>query len=106
MKYTEFPSNERRPRPDFPAPTCLVYLSARSGQRGCCVVNFAFAVDLLLVSGPVASGQEGVIDTRNRLGVLRTITLDGNPLDTSNPFFQSLGTNGRSCFSYHVASSA
>jgi cytochrome c peroxidase len=38
--------------------------------------------------------------------VLRTITLDGNPLDQSNPFFQSLGTNGRSCSSCHVASSA
>jgi cytochrome c peroxidase len=29
--------------------------------------------------------------------------LDGNPPDLSNPFFQSLGTNGRSCSSCHVA---
>ncbi len=38
--------------------------------------------------------------------MLRTIAVDGNPLDFSNPFFQSLGTNGRSCSSCHVASSA
>ena len=47
-----------------------------------------------------------MLDTRNPSGVLRTITIDGNPLDLSNPFFQSLGTNGRSCVSCHVASSA
>lgn len=64
------------------------------------------AVAISLASGPVASGQDGVIDTRNPSGVLRTITLDGNPFDTTNPFFQSLGTNGRSCSSCHVASSA
>jgi cytochrome c peroxidase len=49
-------------------------------------------------------GQENRLDTRDPSGVLRTITLDGNPLDTSNPFFQSLGTNGRSCVSCHVPS--
>jgi hypothetical protein len=43
-----------------------------------------------------------VLDTPDPSGVLRTITLDGSPLDVSNPFFQSLGTNGRSCVSCHV----
>ena len=38
--------------------------------------------------------------------MLRSISVDGTPLDFSNPFFQSLGTNGRSCVSCHVASSA
>ena len=61
---------------------------------------------LAFASGPAASGQESVIDTRNPFGVLRTITIDQNPLDLSNPFFQSIGTNGRSCVSCHVASSA
>ena len=48
------------------------------------------------------------IDARDPSGVLRTIAIDGSPLDLShsNPFFQSLGTNGRSCSSCHVASSA
>jgi cytochrome c peroxidase len=49
-----------------------------------------------------ANGQNGVLDTPNSSGTLRTITLDGSPLDRSNPFFQSLGTNGRSCVSCHV----
>jgi hypothetical protein len=51
-----------------------------------------------------AVGQENTLDTKDPSGVLRTITLDGNPLDTTNPFFQSLGTNGRSCVSCHVPS--
>jgi len=36
----------------------------------------------------------------NPLGVHRTITT-ADRLDQSNPFFQDLGTNGRSCFSCH-----
>src|SRR5947209_15015389 len=35
-----------------------------------------------------------VLDTLNANGVLRTVTVDGSPLDDRNPFFQSLGTNG------------
>jgi cytochrome c peroxidase len=53
-----------------------------------------------------ASGQSVVLDTPNSSGTLRTITLDGSPLDRSNPFFQSLGTNGRSCVSCHVPETA
>ncbi|HEV3164682.1 MAG TPA: hypothetical protein VGZ22_11690 [Isosphaeraceae bacterium] len=64
------------------------------------------AIALSLATGPLASGQPAVLDTPNPSGVLRTITLDGNPLDLTNPFFQSLGTNGRSCVSCHVPSSA
>ena len=64
----------------------------------------ALTVTLSLAAAPPVSGQEDVIDTRNDSGVLRTITLDGEPLDLSNPFFKSLGTNGRSCASCHVAS--
>jgi hypothetical protein len=50
------------------------------------------------------SSDAGALDTRNPAGQVRTITLDGSALDTSGPFFQSLGTNGRSCASCHVAS--
>jgi hypothetical protein len=35
----------------------------------------------------------------NEAGVQRTISLTG--FDTSNPFFEDLGTNGRTCFSCH-----
>ena len=42
----------------------------------------------------------------NRFGFSRTVTSDGSPLkDPENPFFQSLGANGRSCSSCHVPES-
>jgi hypothetical protein len=68
------------------------------------VAGVALAVALGLACGPPARGQPGVLDTPDPAGVLRTITLDGAPLDLTNPFFQGLGTNGRSCNSCHVAS--
>jgi cytochrome c peroxidase len=36
----------------------------------------------------------------NRNGMLQTVTTNGL-IDTSNPFFQSLGTNGRACVTCH-----
>jgi hypothetical protein len=64
----------------------------------------ALVLVLSLACAPSAIGQVGVLDTRDPVGVLRTITLDGSALDLSNPFFQSLGTNGRSCVLCHVPS--
>jgi hypothetical protein len=66
----------------------------------------ALAFAALMIGAPSARGQQSVLDTPNRAGVLRTITLDGGGLDLSNPFFQSLGTNGRSCVSCHVPATA
>jgi len=43
--------------------------------------------------------------TPNAFGASLTVRADGGPLtDPSSPFFQSLGTNGRSCSSCHLAS--
>jgi cytochrome c peroxidase len=106
MRFTESILNRRRQRPANPSTKPAARPWRRSGQSSRCVGAFALAVALALASGPVASGQESVIDTRDAFGTLRTITIDGRPLDRSNPFFQSLGTNGRSCASCHVASSA
>jgi cytochrome c peroxidase len=39
----------------------------------------------------------------NSSGILGTVSTSG-PIDVSNPFFQSLGTNGRTCNSCHVSS--
>jgi cytochrome c peroxidase len=41
----------------------------------------------------------------NAMGTAATYDVHG-PIDTSNPFFQKLGTNGRSCASCHLPSSA
>jgi hypothetical protein len=69
----------------------------------CLVAGLTLVVAASLAGRP-ASGQDNKLDTPNQSGVLRTITLDGSPLDFSGPFFQSLGTNGRSCVSCHVPS--
>lgn len=88
-------------RPNRPAPGALRWLLSLCAAAG--------------VVGPAsetASGQDRrhaepapvhVLDTKNPDGTLRSITLDGSPLATGgNAFFQSLGTNGRSCVSCHV----
>ena len=111
IQPTKRNSAPARPRARNQQPACPVRQSgARAfrlrGQSGLCVGARTLAVGLWLASGPVATAQQNVIDTPNAFGTLRTITIDGNPLDHTNPFFQSLGTNGRSCSSCHVASSA
>lgn len=63
----------------------------------------ALALVAAAASPSRAHDPQSFVDTRNPAGVLRTITLDGSALDDTNPFFQSLGTNGRSCVSCHVA---
>src|SRR5262249_11543235 len=53
------------------------------------------------VKGREEAPSEALIP--NRFGASRTINASGGPLqDPSNPFFQSLGTNGRSCSTCHV----
>lgn len=46
------------------------------------------------------SGQDLLEPFVNPTGAVQTISTAGR-IDTTNPFFQSLGTNGRSCFSCH-----
>src|SRR5258707_11210642 len=106
MRFTQSLFNRRLQRPASLSAPCGPIPSHCSGESNHVVRACASAVGLLLVFGPVARSQESVIDTRDPFGILRTITIDEKPLDLSNPFFQSLGTNGRSCASCHVASSA
>src|SRR6516225_1645637 len=75
----------------------------RPSLRSRSFVAAALAAAALLASGLPARDQQSTIDSPDPSGVLRTFMLDGNPPDLSNPFFQSLGTNGRSCSSCHVA---
>jgi len=42
----------------------------------------------------------------NSNGAARTVTVNGATIDETNPFFQSLGTNGRACVSCHQPSAA
>lgn len=68
-------------------------------------VTLAAAWSLSIVVA--ASGRIDATETRarglsstNAAGVLRTLTADG-AIDVGNPFFQELGTNGRTCDSCH-----
>jgi cytochrome c peroxidase len=56
-----------------------------------------------LFSGFAASGQSlpNLFPLPNATGLLETYNTGNGPIDLSGPFFQSLGTNGRSCGSCH-----
>ncbi len=51
----------------------------------------------------VLSGQAlpNLFPLPNASGLLETYNIGGRPIDLTGPFFQSLGTNGRSCASCH-----
>src|SRR5436190_3196982 len=57
----------------------------------------------ILFSGFAASGQSlpNLLPLPNASGLVSTYNAGGGPIDLSGPFFQSLGTNGRSCGSCH-----
>jgi len=59
----------------------------------------------IAVAGPATSGSHGhgpsVLYFPNPSGILEVIFTDGRFFDLTNPFFQDLGTNGRTCFSCH-----
>ena len=107
MRFIKSVWNRKGPRPAGPSLTCPARPSLRPGQCGHSFEVYAVALVILLASGPFASGQQSEIDTQESLRACsarsRSMAI---ALDFSNPFFQSLGTNGRSCSSCHVASSA
>src|SRR3989475_10021505 len=51
----------------------------------------------------IANGQSlpDLFPFPNGAGILETRNTGGKPIDLTGPFFQSLGTNGRSCASCH-----
>lgn len=49
------------------------------------------------------SGQRTIINSRDPFGLLRSVIQSNQPLDARNPFFKSVGTNGRSCATCHIA---
>ena len=52
-------------------------------------------------SSAVAQSLPNLFPLRNASGFLETYNDGGGPIDLTGPFFQSLGTNGRSCASCH-----
>jgi hypothetical protein len=69
----------------------------------------AAAVAVLLVTAaPVDAGGETKhqLLTPDPMGTLGTVSTAGEIIDRDNPFFQSLGTNGRACVTCHVPNAA
>ena len=63
-------------------------------------VMIAGAVHLGTPSSASGSEPQRTLTTANETGIATSVSIDG-PLDRSNPFFQSLGTNGRACVDCH-----
>src|SRR5215472_4851441 len=63
--------------------------------------GFAVAVVSALDRRAAADGTHpGLLAFHDETGQVRTLDVNG-PLDFTNPFFQELGANGRTCFSCH-----
>jgi hypothetical protein len=64
--------------------------------------SVALSLMIFCAAGPATAGTADVdeLTAADATGMIRTYTASGD-VDTSNPFFQSLGTNGRSCFTCH-----
>jgi cytochrome c peroxidase len=61
---------------------------------------------LLLIADVSASGPDKDLRSLDPSGVLETISTRGAEVTRANPFFQSLGSNGRSCATCHVPDQA
>jgi cytochrome c peroxidase len=67
-------------------------------------IKWTFALVICsFVGNLAATGQTlpNLFPFPNGSGLLETYNANGKPIDLSGPFFQSLGTNGRSCASCH-----
>ena len=61
---------------------------------------------LPFINSASAQGGPSELVTLNSSGILETLSTRGPKIDVKNPFFQSLGTNGRACTTCHVPSQA
>ena len=60
----------------------------------------ALALMIVCATGAAAAAGDDALTAVDATGMVRTVTQTG-VIDTTGPFFQSLGTNGRSCFTCH-----
>jgi cytochrome c peroxidase len=61
---------------------------------------------LPFINSASAQGGPSELVTPDASGILETLSTSGPAIDLKNPFFQSLGTNGRACITCHVPSQA
>src|SRR5450631_1724658 len=69
------------------------------------LMTMSMAMFMALIAGTVSFGQSipNLFPFPNASGSVETLNIQGGPLDTGGAFFQSLGTNGRSCATCHQA---
>lgn len=68
--------------------------------------NWALIAGSLVLAGTISAAViPGLLLFQDPTGVVSTVKTNG-PIDTKNPFFQSLGTNGRECVTCHEPSDA
>ena len=73
-------------------------------KSACCLAQIALMVAATALNTP-AFAASLVRTTPNETGYATTVTTNGS-IDEKNPFFQSLGTNGRACVDCHQADAA
>src|SRR6266568_37031 len=78
----------------------------RLASVGSLVITAATIGSLLIGVKPVAADQpEGRLTTllaRDETGIVGTFSSGSEDIDFDNPFFRSLGNNGRTCVTCHV----
>lgn len=74
--------------------------SRRNSTRKIGTTFAAIVVGLLVAQLTVAAQDRSILPAKNASGVSATLTTSGN-FDFNNPFFKSLGTNGRACVTCH-----
>ena len=69
------------------------------------VLGLAALIFVLLASTAIGGRHLHLgIPVGNDSGIAQTLVADGPPVSLDEPFFQSLGTNGRTCVTCHAPS--
>jgi hypothetical protein len=76
--------------------TAIKCLCAILALTGCSELGDDQSADVDTVTSALTGGA-----VTNPNGTSHVVTVDGTTIDQTNPFFQSLGTNGRACVSCH-----
>jgi cytochrome c peroxidase len=91
-----------QPKARIDAGRSQTWLRRRGRPLAVAIPLLAVVAFLLARAGRIQADTPGVSVFPDPSGYFATLSITGS-FDTSNPFFQSLGTNGRSCATCHVA---
>jgi len=72
---------------------------SRRSMTGVALAVFAIAIVIVIAQLSATDGRQNALTFSNESGVLAVLGTDGTTRD--NPFFEELGTNGRTCATCH-----